>query len=325
VGVGFGILILTRPFEGLLLAASVAWFLPRRILVWPPIIACVLATLGWTAYDNQRVTGNPLQLPYQEYWSQYESVPAFTISTLAPAKTYRHFDLEFLAKGWEAEAWSKAHSWRLLLERPGDWYSGLSVITGSAFWLFLLIGLLPAMARTTSTRPLAVALAVLLSGSFLEVHWYAHYAAPFTAVLFIMIAQSLRYTQAWRGAGGVTGYRLARALPLAFLAVTAAAEARQILRHNTPDQMVPRNARRGEVEARLAAEHPGKHVIFVRYTGAASPRAEWIYNTADIDGQTVIWAQDMDDANQSLMRYYPGRRFWLFKPDEGLDQITPLR
>jgi hypothetical protein len=62
----------------------------------------------------------------------------------------------------------------------------------------------------------------------------------------------------------------------------------------------------------------------VHYTGSHSPHEEWIYNLADIDAAPVIWAQDMGDAeNRRLIRYYPGRAFWRFEPDESPDNLIP--
>jgi hypothetical protein len=80
----------------------------------------------------------------------------------------------------------------------------------------------------------------------------------------------------------------------------------------------------GEIERRLAAQSPGQHLIFVHYTGSHNPHEEWIYNPADIDAAPVVWAQDMGDTeDQRLIRYYPGRGFWRFEPDESPDRLIP--
>jgi hypothetical protein len=89
------------------------------------------------------------------------------------------------------------------------------------------------------------------------------------------------------------------------------------------DQMQMSNAQRESAEEQLLENRPGYHVIFVRYTGDSSPHAEWVYNRADIDAAPVIWAHDMGQIeNERLRRYYPGRSFWLFKPDESM-QVSP--
>ena len=84
------------------------------------------------------------------------------------------------------------------------------------------------------------------------------------------------------------------------------------------------NARKSFLESNLLTRHPGRHVIFVLYTGTQSPHEEWIYNGADLDGSTVLWAQDMgEEKNRELLSYFKGRKFWRFEPDESPDQLTP--
>ena len=51
---------------------------------------------------------------------------------------------------------------------------------------------------------------------------------------------------------------------------------------------------------------------------------EWVYNTADIESQKVIWAQDMGPAkNQELIDYYKDRRVWLLYADERPPKLAP--
>jgi hypothetical protein len=51
---------------------------------------------------------------------------------------------------------------------------------------------------------------------------------------------------------------------------------------------------------------------------------EWVYNRADIDGSKVVWAREMDAAdNLELTQYYRGRRVWLVEPDAIPARISP--
>jgi len=55
----------------------------------------------------------------------------------------------------------------------------------------------------------------------------------------------------------------------------------------------------------------------VRYRPDHDPQKEWVYNGADIDHSKVIWARDMDPAeNRELFQYYRDRRVWLLEADE---------
>jgi len=61
---------------------------------------------------------------------------------------------------------------------------------------------------------------------------------------------------------------------------------------------------------------PGQQLVLVRYSALQDPIEEWVYNAADIDHSKVVWAREMDGAdNQELMRYYPNRTVWLVEPD----------
>jgi hypothetical protein len=42
-----------------------------------------------------------------------------------------------------------------------------------------------------------------------------------------------------------------------------------------------------------------------------------VYNDADIDHSRVVWARDMDSAeNQQLLDYFKDRKGWLLEADE---------
>ncbi len=324
-GAGAVILLLTRPYEGFLLVApaSLALWLKtkqRRVAVWIPIIAMGIAGFAFTAYYDYRVTGNPFRLPYQEYSAQYESVPPLTILPVQPAKTFRHFDLELLDHVWLRETNQTARSWRVLSARAGELYQTMSVLFGDPLWILVLAAFVPAWFLAKRTRLLVVSAGALAAGAMIEIVFYAHYAAPFTAVLLILLVQSLRYLRAWATRnlpGGQAAGRFAiLALCGSLLGGGLATEMYHVYLKNTPDRLQAVNARKGELENDLLQHNPGRHVIFVRYTDMHSPHEEWIYNLADIDAQPVIWAQDMGAENSKLVKYYPGRTFWMFKPDD---------
>ena len=177
---------------------------------------------------------------------------------------------------------------------------------------------------------LLVALAgILVAGAAIELIFYAHYAAPFTAVLLILLVQSLRHLRVWATrnlpGGKAAGRFVILALCGSLIGVGLAAQMFRVYRGRTLDRIQAKNARKGRLESDLLENHPGKHVIFVRYTGTQSPHEEWIYNLADIDAQPVIWAQDMGGENSKLVAYYPGRSFWMFEPDIDPGLLLPFK
>lgn len=327
LGAGAVVLMMTRPYEGLLLLVPILFVLARRdrsISVWGPLVLLGTAGAAWLGYYNFRVTGHVLRLPYQEYFAQYETVPPFNILPLGATRTTRHFNLEWLDKGYATELYRKSRSLLLLSSRPAEWSRALQMMLGETVFAVPLILLAPIMRGSRRTRFPVILGAVMLAGSLIEVTFFPHYGAPFTAVVLVLAVASLRYLQLWKPGGRRVGLFLARALPLGAFAVMIGNDALLIARHKTPDRVQAVNSQRDTVAATLLDGHPGQHVIFVRYTGTQSPHEEWIYNPADIDAAPVIWAQDMGEAeNARLVSYYRGRQFWHFLPDEKPLRLTP--
>jgi hypothetical protein len=80
---------------------------------------------------------------------------------------------------------------------------------------------------------------------------------------------------------------------------------------------------RAQIEAGLD-QLPGKQLAIVRYFTGHVPLDEWVYNGADIDGSKIIWAREMDSANNlELIHYYHGRKVWLVEPDALPASISP--
>src|SRR6266478_7959319 len=66
----------------------------------------------------------------------------------------------------------------------------------------------------------------------------------------------------------------------------------------------------------------GLGLIIVSYGPGHSVHNEWVYNEADIDGAKVVWARDMDVAqNCNLVAYFRNRRTWSLEADG--DQSVP--
>jgi hypothetical protein len=199
----------------------------------------------------------------------------------------------------------------------------LKTMLGSTPLALPLVALAPVLWHIRRTRFLASLVAVLLAGSLIEVAFFEHYAAPFTCVILILGVEAIRALQTWRVSGRRAGRFLVRALPMAALVLMFANDGLLIARHQMPDELQPANAQRDSMAEELLDQHPGRHVVFVHYTGLQSPHEEWIYNPANIDDADVIWAQDMGDENSALMNYYRGRQFWMFLPDQQPLQFTP--
>jgi hypothetical protein len=328
LAIGFGIAILanTRPYEGLVFCVPVAigFLLARPRWKAVALLAIVLLpAAAATAYYNYVVTGSALRLPFIEYARQYVYIPLFNFQPLQPAKVYHNFALYDLHQNWERGEWEKARSWQLIPIRFGDWRDVAARILGSPLYGLLILVFVCDLWHDRRIRLPLMCVAAALAGSLIEVRYYEHYAGPMTAALLIVAVQALRHLRQWQFGGNPVGRVLARALPLLVAAVAFASQARMILRQEPPENFLPVNARRDEV-ARSLTDQGGKHVILVHYTRSQSPHEEWVYNSADIDAQDVIWAHDLGaEENAALLKYYNGRKIWRFQPDQDPPPLVP--
>jgi hypothetical protein len=77
---------------------------------------------------------------------------------------------------------------------------------------------------------------------------------------------------------------------------------------------------------RLMKKNPENMLIFIRYWPNHQFQDEWVYNSADIDHASVIWAHDLgSQENQKLINYYPNRKTWLLEADGDSPALMPYK
>ncbi len=312
-GLGVVVLMYSRPFEGGLLCLPVLAglaFQRKSRGALPPALLVVALGLAGLAYYNFRVTGRPLQMPYQEYYDQYETVAPLSVVDALPPKFYRHAIFEWVDRGWALDLWQHSRTAGFALTRLRDWNKLTAMVFGNSLWLIPVLLCLPALLRSQKSRWLVGFASAMVAASAIEVNLFAHYAAPFLAVFVILAVVGLRHTRKWA--------------PLVLILLVghrAAFDTWRIFTDSTPDRFKSNNAGKSAIERDLAERdqdsgHPARHVVLVRYSKPRSPHEEWVYNPADIDSAPVVWARDMgDEENAKLKAYYPGRTFWRFDPD----------
>jgi hypothetical protein len=363
LGVGLALLAVSRPFEGLALGllAGVCFFawrgsgfssklarsgrltqysvlstqysvlgVPsselrrhpklRRVLVTTglPFLLVIVCTAAALGYYHARVTGHPLRLPYQVHDETYAAARPFWWLPPRPEPAYRHQELRDLHVGWELPSHEAQRSlaglWQGCLSKAAVLFQGY--FPYALFQLPLLA--LPWLYRHTWTRRgltlLGLFAVVLLS----ETWMHPHYAAPAAGLVFLLIVQGLRAVRLWRWRGRAVGCWLVWACFALFLA--------SLPSYCTALTRLPCTGWHA-ARARLLAElrqTGGRHVIFVRYQPGHSPHDEWVYNEADIDQAPVVWARELDAAqNQRLVEYFHDRRAWVLEADQPMPRLTP--
>lgn len=167
-------------------------------------------------------------------------------------------------------------------------------------------------------------------GLTVELWFFPHYAAPYSAVLYAIVLQAMRHLRTWRWRGKPAGLFLVRAIPVVcamMLAVEATAIAAQIPQN--PKTWVWYFPPHGNfARARLLSQLEkieGRHLVIVRYQPTHRVLQEWVYNEADIDGAKVVWARDMGPGeNEELLLYFQDRRAWLLDADENPPVLLPF-
>ena len=338
LGLGFGLLVYTRPLEGFLTAAALciaAAFaigrLPRKRLhsvVAPSLTAAAILAvfLGWLAFYQWRVTGHPFRMPYQVWREQYSDSPYWLWQRTPEARQFDHERLQAYAS-WERRELS------MNLD-PVVRVQNVIRIMASFYWgplLFLLVAVsVPRLFGRNRIRP--VVLAVVGAAAAMNVtspyFRYPHYPAPLTAGLLVIAVHSARlwrirltgllgkWSRSRRVAGraawaGVVSLAATIVVMMPVGMALANSHRNWILPTKGSGWCCTANIKaRNEVERRIQAV-PGRHLVLVSYVPGARPGMEWVYNGASIDDARIVWAHTRTpDEDAKLVRYFQGRTVW---------------
>ena len=342
LSIGVIVLANSRPYEGMLLCIPVAvvlikWLFtsPRR----PPIdvlarlatipAVLVIAATVWMGYYNYRVFGDPFTEPYKLSRTTYATAPHFILQSPRPEPAYRHAVMRDFYTGWELSYFEKVRTPRGFLTQ-----TLVKLMTATVFYagfaLLPLIFLLRRVIADRRVRFLVVCVLVLAAGMLMETWLIPHYLSPFTAAFYAIGLQTMRHLRVWSPDGRPVGLGMVRAIVTICVILTGlrAFSGPLHLRlagwptwtwYGSEDLGIPR----ARVEAELERK-PGKQLAIVRYSPEHQSVDEWVYNAADIDRSKIIWAREMQPADDlELIRHYKDRNVWLVEPDKKPAEISP--
>ncbi len=333
---GLAVVMNSRPVEALLLGlvagGYVIWRVcAREMAMWSavlqiaiPIALLLAATLSAMAYYNWRVTGDPLEPPYVLHLKTYGTPQPFWWQKPVPAPAFRHQELkdEYLRQ-------------RMLHDRRSSPFAIIRSAGGRslAFVIFFLgVPLVaPFLFLRSAWRESGVQFALAAGLPFALDHltfhaFYPHYAAPAMGLLLIVLVHCWRHMLRWEWRGRHTGLVLSRALPVVLAFGLLVPVVGKLVEPVLPAEAEPVKKIWAElynsVPPRIAMQRDleragGRHLVFVRYRHPGhNPDNEWVYNRANIDSSTVVWARDLDrSSNLSLIQYYGSRKAWVVEPD----------
>ena len=332
LGIGLGIIGIVRPLEGLTFAAPFVFALCRQLWVShrhrisftartavPAVVVLAILFTGLGVFFKA-VTGNPFTPGYAVNQKEY-GWPLVLPWQKAVEPAFRHKEMK-VYYDWEKDSLKRKDSVvATVAYGPSRFSMGWTFFFGPV----LSIGLFHLRSVVANRRMRAIVVSGLACCAV--VFWeagYPHYLAPATVCLLAIAVEGLRYARVSRR--GTFPGRLTIPLAMTILSILVGAHviaARLKIPYAGESETYlswccASNAgqERKTVENAIAAQ-PGSHVILVGYHHAAWESREWVYNGADIDGSRIIWARDMGpERNQELIRYYPGRRFWIVDADD---------
>jgi hypothetical protein len=343
---GLILLATTRPYEGILLCIPVAavlghWLIRAKNRPSPAVLlriavaplAMVVAAGGWIAYYNYRAFGSPAIPPYSVDRATYAMAPYFVWQSQRPEPVYRHAEMRRFYYEKELTDFRKIHTPSEFL--PQTLYKAMSGVV-----FFAGIALLPPLIMLRRVlmdrriRFLVVCVLVLVAGMLIEIFLVPHYLAPFTSVFYAIGLQAMRHIRLWTPGGQPVGVGMVRLIVMSCIALAVLRTWAEPLHLRLAEWPVsqwidtwygpgPFGAERAHIAEGLQTLQ-GKQLAIVRYSSSHDPYDEWVYNAADIDGSKVIWAREMDSADdRDLIHYYKDRRVWLVQPDVQPAQISP--
>lgn len=345
LGLGVVILAASRPYEGLVVCALAAtpllvgwWNAARRRwlrqVAVPAGVVIVAGGAVLTSY-NQAVTGSRWTLPYSVYMDTYALAPNFLFQE--PRSTPISYSSERLQRfqaGFELKTYESQQTLSGFVSGLRE--KGAKIANTFAWgppyvpsflrwptliWIPLLFVPFAWMRRPWIWLATA-AIAVLILAEVPVTYSSGHYVSPVVPLVFVLITHGLRT--------GVVGLRSLRRRSHTWILVlfgwvgVSLGAGIMIHRHLNTAEDLWTNQRRDVLE-RLQSI-PGDHVVFVEYDPEYSIHSEWVYNSAEIDGQRVVWARDLGEPeNRALRDYYADRIAWhlFLAPDEppALDRI----
>lgn len=349
---GAGLLVLSRPYEGLtaiLIACGMLLIQLRNadpsmkkaaIRAFAPALVPLVLALGFTGLYDRDVTGSVIRLPYALYESAHFQVPAFLFQHLKREPTGIPPAMHAMNGYYMSEYLSSTSSvsgiilgglkklieiWRVLLEINninafphypilvmGLWQSTFQ------FALFVPILWLLAAARRDRWLALAFVGACLGAAALVVETWFnTHYAAPFAPLGAVLLLGSLRQLNAWT----IDRRRIGKSV-VGMLVVIYIVSFFVCFRQEAQCEFAPWAVQRTRIESMLERESRPS-IVLVRYSPKHFWGHEWVYNGCDLERDHVLWARSIDPVEDSrLLAHYHGRQVWLLEPDKNPATLT---
>jgi hypothetical protein len=332
LGAGIAILANTRPYEGMLFSIPVGfvflWWMAgktkpsvswrERFKVALPVAVLLAAGIGFVGYYNWRTTGRARTFAMSLNQKFYDPSAIFIWETPGPPMQHYNPQFDDFYNRWQRNLYG--HNWPDLRKVA---LRKVRIFARTYLWWDLLL-IVPALYFLPKRRKLYVLWAALgfTLIAFFSLAWtLPHYVAPAMCAVFVIFVMGLRHLRLFEVRGYSLGRFCSRLVVLGLLLQTGNAVAT-----GNEDPLGMGGVR---MEGRIAAIHrleaiPGKHLVFVHYSKDHSVHQEWVFNGADIEGSKIVWARELDGAqNQKLIEHFNDRSVWLIEADKFMSPPRP--
>ena len=341
MGVGFGILANSRPYEGLFFSIPIIAVLVARIWrqklvcnkafvvrVVAPLLLVSLLSLAFMGYYFWRTTGSPFKTPYAVNSATYRPIPLFPWQRISAPPTFNHTEMRSFYESWATAQYNFARNHPLLLLLVKVWatwyfYFGPALTVPFIAACFVLPYGLKFQDLTRRTQLMLLICASVLFAAALPVCFNAHYVAPLTCVFYAILILALQKARGWRGSSGVTVVRSVFGVCVVMATLAAVGVLSPPMIPQTWITPIIFRTDRSLTQSKLS-ELPGRHLVIVHYSSEHNPIYEWVYNKADIQSAKIVWARDMgDQGNAALIKYFHDRHIWRVDADRSPHALIP--
>ena len=325
LGLGLAMMMYSRPYEGLVagLPAAVVLFvwlvrlgIRGAVTRGLPVITATLAVLAaaiWLASYHAAVTGDPLVMPVNVHDVRLNARPTF-LWQRSNRTPYRHPEMGDYYVGWER--------WRFLQRQA---FFGVNPAAGNArpnFFPVLHRYLRPAAGGLVAELPQPL---VLVGRGHLRAGVSGADAGNLPAAALYGPGHRVDARASHRGDEETRGWRW-KGPPCGPLVGGGRRRGLRagICRTLGNDMVLGRSPQRTAAGLAAAGKRrrtsPGIRALRTR----PRLRKEWVYNRADIDGSTVVWAREISPDDDRLLReYFAGRKAWVVIADEKPPRLLP--
>lgn len=328
---GLAILMHSRPADGVLLGATTAvalvWWLrklgmPYRTMalrIAPPALAVLSIAAAAVAYNDYRVTGHALTVPYQLYDQRYIMAPMFLFQHVRPKPHYGNPQMHDFFAIAQVSLWKNARA-----DLVSETLTKFSFLYDFFFglWPLLIPPLIwPFRMKTTEERLTVAILAIYLAFLSTLIAVTPHYAAAVAGLFYVRFLQSMGRLYDWRPWGKPIGFAAAVFFVTLFL-YQFGMQFWLLKRFGVfESNFAPQRA----AVIKTLDQQPGNQLVMVRYAPGHDTNQEWVYNRADIDASRIVWARELTPAeDRPFLQHYRGqRKIWLLEPDQSPPRLVP--